>query len=600
MADSDDGSRSLRDGHYNQQRSSLRSDRSLRTASRPQSSRPWEFLLDPDDDVGDAAASPAPDIPRRKQSQDRDKRHSSRSSIRDKRHSSKSNNSAANRGRSHAGSRESRIGSKSQNMDAYWAPEEYGNRDEVAAPVPMENPHEQSWYQHNNLEAERSRLQAESPSWRTAWRESPVDRLGTSGTEHTVTALPTILDASAEHTQQGSDSPDARGEREHSHLATELYTVSYLIFFAIWGTLARLGLQWLTFYPGAPVIFSELWANVGGSLVMGFLAEDRRLFREEWGKATTSTRVQDEEKADPEAIAASKSSHTKVKKTIPLYIGLATGFCGCFTSFSSFMRDVFSALSNDMPSPLNHPYPAGTVLPNTTSTVHRNGGYSFMAILAVLFITISLCYSALRTGAHIAIFFERSRVTPTLPFRLYRRFIDPLVVFLSFGMWLGAVFMSIWPPDRPSGPSSRGPWANETWRGQAIFACVFAPVGCLLRFYMSLSLNSQIPSFPLGTFCVNIFGTAVLGMAFDLQHVGVGGAGVGGGRVACQILQGIMDGFCGSLTTVSTWILEIATLRNRHAYFYAFSSVAAGLSILVAVMGGVRWSVGWGVPACVT
>lgn len=117
---------------------------------------------------------------------------------------------------------------------------------------------------------------------------------------------------------------------------------------------------------------------------------------------------------------------------------------------------------------------------------------------------------------------------------------------------------------------------------------------------MSLKLNGLISSFPLGTFTVNIFGTAVLGMAFDLQHVAIGGSGVGGGRVGCQILQGVMDGFCGALTTVSTWILEIEGLRRGHSYVYGFMSVTVGVAVLVAVMGSVRWSVGWTAVACVT
>jgi fluoride ion exporter CrcB/FEX len=125
-------------------------------------------------------------------------------------------------------------------------------------------------------------------------------------------------------------------------------------------------------------------------------------------------------------------------------------------------------------------------------------------------------------------------------------------------------------------------------------------VGCILRFYASVKLNGLISSFPLGTFAVNVFGTAVLGMAFDLQHVSIGGAGVGGGRITCQVLQGIMDGFCGALTTVSTWILELNALRRGHAYIYGAASVGAGFAILVVVMGSVRWSVGWTAPMCVT
>jgi fluoride ion exporter CrcB/FEX len=384
--------------------------------------------------------------------------------------------------------------------------------------------------------------------------------------------------------------------QRRARLATELYTVSYLVLFSILGTLARLGLQWLTFYPGAPVVLGVLWANFAGTLFMGYLSEDQQLFRQEWGRSTKSTCYsQNEEEKAIRPHPTAKITHTKVKKTIPLYIGLTTGFCGSFTSFSAFIRDIFFALSNDLASPIDHPY-AGS-LPSITSTVPRNGGYGFMAVCAVVILTLSVCYSALKVGAHLAIYTER--ITPTIPFHFTRRIVDPAVAFIAWSAWLGAVFMAIWPPDRPGGPQSSGSWARETWRGQAIFACVFAPLGCLARFYASLKLNALIPSFPLGTFTVNIFGTAVLAMAYDLQHVQIDGAGVGGGRIGCQVLQGIMDGFCGCLTTVSTWILELDALKRRHGYMYGSASVLAGLAMMVVIMGSVRWTVRWAAEACV-
>ncbi|CAG8615788.1 1039_t:CDS:2 [Scutellospora calospora] len=49
-----------------------------------------------------------------------------------------------------------------------------------------------------------------------------------------------------------------------SEWLTTLYTVSHLIFFSILGTLARLGVQWFSFYPGTPIVTPVLWANVGG------------------------------------------------------------------------------------------------------------------------------------------------------------------------------------------------------------------------------------------------------------------------------------------------------------------------------------------------
>ncbi|KAK4887995.1 hypothetical protein LTR28_003055, partial [Elasticomyces elasticus] len=302
-----------------------------------------------------------------------------------------------------------------------------------------------------------------------------------------------------------------------SKFATQLFTVSYLILFSMLGTLSRVGIQWLTFYPGTPLATPVLWANFAGSLIMGFLAEDRQLFQEEWGGVS---KVEDRaEREGPRDVhkdwSHGSKAHGTVKKTIPLYIGLATGFCGSLTSFSTFERDVFLALSNRLPIPYSYPHTA-TSGALATTPLPRNGGYSFLAVLAVVIYTTSLSLSALKIGAHVALALDPW--IPTLPFNFTRRVLDRLVVLLAWGCWLGALFLCIWPPDRPGGPSSRGSWANETWRGTVLFAILFAPLGCLLRFYVSLKLNGIVASFPLGTFAVNMFGCAVEAMLYDLQH----------------------------------------------------------------------------------
>jgi fluoride ion exporter CrcB/FEX len=139
------------------------------------------------------------------------------------------------------------------------------------------------------------------------------------------------------------------------------------------------------------------------------------------------------------------------------------------------------------------------------------------------------------------------------------------------------------------------PAGHVAWRGEVLFALVFAPLGCLVRFAVSLRLNGRVAAFPVGTFVVNVVGTAVLAGSWDLAHSGtVGGAGVPG----CQVLAGVQDGFCGCLTTVSTWVGELAVLRRRHAYVYGGASVLGGLAVVVAVMGGLRWSEGYEPGAC--
>ncbi|EEP79961.1 hypothetical protein UREG_04803 [Uncinocarpus reesii 1704] len=311
------------------------------------------------------------------------------------------------------------------------AEEQGAGPSEVAVPPPVER-HPSRWEPPVTLESAESRISGRPPSLRSV-----------------VPPEPTI-----------------------SEFATKLYTVSYLIFFSIFGALARVGMETLTYYPGAPVTTGVLWANVGGCLLMGFFAEDRNLFREEWGERQTAEKDDDMATCSPPRLDRRATIreddlkiHKAIKKTIPLYVGLTTGFCGSFTSFSSFMGDVFLALSNDLPNPNS-----GSILP-------RNGGYSFMAVVAVILYTLSLSLSSLAFGAHLAVALDR--YTPTLPFLVTRRIVDRSIVVLAFGCWLGSVLLAIWPPDRHNG-------ARENWRGRL---------------------------------------------------------------TGCQVLNGIMDGFCGCTTT---------------------------------------------------
>ena len=468
----------------------------------------------------------------------------------------------------------------------YTVPNYYENLDEITAPSPIESPH-------------KERIQG--------YLEDRFARLSSSDKLDEIAAPSPIESAQNEREQghledrdSGLPSIDENAEKDHvpsrrhqaSKLATEIYTISYLIFFSLIGTLSRLGLQALTFYPGAPVQTGLLWANVGGSLIMGFLSEDRKLFQEEWGTPSPPKQAGRHDEEGGKTLRRSPSAgqrHAAVKKTLPLYIGLATGFCGSFTSFSSFMRDCFFALSNALHVPISHP---STAPVSQTLNVHRNPGYSFMAVLAVLILTIGLSLGALQLGAHLALGLEP--FTPSIPFLFSRKVVDRSIVFLAFGCWLGATFMAIWPPDRPRGPVGKASWAQETWRSQALFALVFAPFGCLLRFYASLHLNGRIKSFPLGTFAVNIFGTMMEAIFLDLQRVPVGGI------VGCQVLQGMSDGFCGCLTTVSTWVAELKGLKLRHAYPYGLMSVGVALGLMVIITGSLQWTIGFNDVLCVT
>jgi fluoride ion exporter CrcB/FEX len=230
------------------------------------------------------------------------------------------------------------------------------------------------------------------------------------------------------------------------------------------------------------------------------------------------------------------------------------------------MRDTFLALANDLPS--HEP---------------RNGGYSALAVLAVPIITLSLSLSALFLGAHLAI--ALAPWTPALP-RGARTVLDRASVLLGWGGLVGAGLVYGYAPEGGR-------------RAEVALALAYAPVGCVLRFVTSLWLNAQAKSFPVGTFVANMVGTAVLAAAWSVAHSSPGGGeGVARGVRVCELLGAVQDGFCGCLTTVSTFVVELAALRRRHAYVYGGASVLGGLVVVVAIMGSLRWGEGYEWEAC--
>ena len=138
---------------------------------------------------------------------------------------------------------------------------------------------------------------------------------------------------------------------------------------------------------------------------MGFLSEDRSLFQREWKMAVSKARqrrpqrinrpiTQDDEKETDEAvIVAAVEAHKAAKKTIPLFIGLSVGFCGSFTSFSSFIRDAFLILSNKLSTSA---CTGSNTIGNSQSL--RNPGSSAMRVLAIVIVEICVCLSALECG----------------------------------------------------------------------------------------------------------------------------------------------------------------------------------------------------------
>ncbi len=113
----------------------------------------------------------------------------------------------------------------------------------------------------------------------------------------------------------------------------------------------------------------------------------------------------------------------------------------------------------------------------------------------------------------------------------------------------------------------------------AVLVFLGAAVGAPLRYLTDRLVQSRHDSlFPWGTLTVNVVGSIVLGV--------LAGAGT---AVPHGVLALVGVGFCGALTTYSTFGYETLRLAEQKAYFYAVVNVVvtlvAGLGAAVLAYG---------------
>ncbi|CAL1706778.1 unnamed protein product [Somion occarium] len=123
------------------------------------------------------------------------------------------------------------------------------------------------------------------------------------------------------------------------------------------------------------------------------------------------------------------------------------------------------------------------------------------------------------------------------------------------------------------------------FRHQATAALLFSFPGTLSRYLLSIYLNPALSLFPLGTFTANMFGTAMLGVFHVLQ-----GLRSPLSPNACAVMQGLADGYCGCLTTVSTFAVEVVTLEEEKSWFYVVLSWVTAQLLLLVILGPSYWA----------
>jgi CrcB protein len=97
-----------------------------------------------------------------------------------------------------------------------------------------------------------------------------------------------------------------------------------------------------------------------------------------------------------------------------------------------------------------------------------------------------------------------------------------------------------------------------------------ALVGAPARYLTDRAVQSRHDSvFPWGTFVVNVCGSFILGLVAGAVHAGAASAQM-------QLLVG--TGFCGALSTYSTFSFETLRLAETGARFFAVANVVGSLA----------------------
>lgn len=99
-------------------------------------------------------------------------------------------------------------------------------------------------------------------------------------------------------------------------------------------------------------------------------------------------------------------------------------------------------------------------------------------------------------------------------------------------------------------------------------------LGSLSRYYMSILLKMYSMDFPIATLTVNIIGSFILGFAVALFWSKA--------SVHDSVKLAVTVGFCGGLTTFSTFSWETFDLIKQGDYLLAF--LYTFISILVCVL----------------
>jgi CrcB protein len=112
-----------------------------------------------------------------------------------------------------------------------------------------------------------------------------------------------------------------------------------------------------------------------------------------------------------------------------------------------------------------------------------------------------------------------------------------------------------------------------------VVVSVGGTLGCLLRWWLGMTFNALFPTIPPGTLTANLVGGYVIGLALACFSTYT--------SLPPEWRLFVMTGFCGGLTTFSTFSAEITVLLQQGRMLWALGAIATHVvgSILMTFAG---------------
>jgi len=112
---------------------------------------------------------------------------------------------------------------------------------------------------------------------------------------------------------------------------------------------------------------------------------------------------------------------------------------------------------------------------------------------------------------------------------------------------------------------------------------VGASLGALLRWVLGMKLNAVLPAIPLGTLAANLVGGYVIGLCVAYFAARP--------DLPPQVRLFLITGFCGGLTTFSTFSAEVVDLLQKGDLIAGSMAIVAHVagSLSMTLLGMVSW-----------